>query len=603
MQNHRRHAASIALVLAVVASVLAFAPTTSGAATQTVTAYATADGRVSSRYPNANYSSSALHAAASPVEVSYLRFDVPTGSGTLASAKLRLYATSNEPGGVDVRAAGNSWSESTLTWRRRSSTNGLVGRSTPIFRNTWVEIDITDDVVVGTTQSFVLNGADDVWFRSSEQTNPPRLVLEFDDGAPEPTDVTVSVDRSSRQMTSSMAVGTTLNRFTLRPDGDPAAIARGEDMQRKSAVFQIQPVMGNGARNPNPSPGVYDWESLDDQIAQIERTGGIPVINMWGAPDWMKGGQPGETEWGLQEVAPLPEYYDDFAELARRVAIRYPQVRHYIVWNETKGLWNRDLANYDYVEYTRMYNKIYDALKMVDSSIAVGGPYLVIEGTGSLADNKIFTREPLLERNLTFLQYWLDHARGADFLAVDRKIAQRKDEYPYSRDELMALTPWFAEVNRRLQQVTSLPIWWTETYFRCDTNPQFMAAGLASMLRHQLIAGSAVSLRWSPERQPGADEAGCVYPADDMQNLWTSTQVPGGGQPLPAFEVYEAFKRNFGPGRSIYETTTTSTNLEALANWSVTLLVNKSPQTLTVRIDGDVLTLPPYDVMVHDRNA
>ncbi len=590
-------------MLAAVAAVLVLAPAPSGAVTQTVTAYATADGRVSSQYPYANYRSSALHASENPKEVSYLRFDVPTGNGVLTSAKLVLYATSNDAGGVDVRGAGNDWSEGELTWRRRSSTTGLVGRSTPIFRNTWVEIDITAGVVPGTTQSFVLNGAEDVWFRASEQTNPPRLVLEFDDGTPPPTDVDVSIDRSGRQMTSSMAVGTTLNRFTLRPDGDPDAIARGEDFQRRSAVYQVQPVMGNGARNPNPSPGVYDWESLDDQIEQIERTGGIPVINMWGAPDWMKGGQPGETEWGLQEVAPLPEHYNDFAELARRVAIRYPQIRHYIVWNETKGMWNPDMANYDYVEYTRMYNKVYDALKMVDPTLEVGGPYLVIEGTGSLADGKIFTREPLLERNLEFLQYWLEHSHGADFLAVDRKLAQRKDQYPYTRDELMALTPWFGEVNRRIQQVTSLPIWWAETYFRCDTNAQFMAAGLASMLRHQLLAGTEVSLRWSPERQPGADEAGCVYPADDMQNLWTSTQVAGGGQALPAFEVYEAFKRNFGPGRSIYESTTTSEHLETLANWYVTLLINKSPETLTVRIDGDVVQLPPYGFMVHDRGA
>ncbi|OLT10047.1 hypothetical protein BJF78_29420 [Pseudonocardia sp. CNS-139] len=58
------------------------------------------------------------------------------------------------------------------------------------------------------------------------------------------------------------------------------------------------------------------------------------------APDWMKGGEPGETDWSRIEVAPDPAHYADFAALAVDVARRYPQVRHFVVWNELKGFFD-----------------------------------------------------------------------------------------------------------------------------------------------------------------------------------------------------------------------------------------------------------------------
>ena len=69
----------------------------------------------------------------------------------------------------------------------------------------------------------------------------------------------------------------------------------------------------------------------------IADSGVTPVITLCCAPDWMKGGQPGETDWSRLEVAPDPAHFADFAELAADVAKRYPQVKHFIVWNELKG--------------------------------------------------------------------------------------------------------------------------------------------------------------------------------------------------------------------------------------------------------------------------
>ena len=68
-------------------------------------------------------------------------------------------------------------------------------------------------------------------------------------------------------------------------------------------------------------------------------TGGTKIITLCGAPDWMKGGKAGQTDWNKLEVAPTPNHYADFAQLAKQIALRYPDVQYFQVWNELKGMW------------------------------------------------------------------------------------------------------------------------------------------------------------------------------------------------------------------------------------------------------------------------
>ncbi len=107
---------------------------------------------------------------------------------------------------------------------------------------------------------------------------------------------------------------------------------QGADSGRKAAsallsghpMPQNQHTMGWGAGNPEPSPGRYDFADLDRRIALMRRTGTAPVLTLCCAPDWMKGGEPGRTDW-LQkalETAPTPEHYKDFAALAGKIARR-----------------------------------------------------------------------------------------------------------------------------------------------------------------------------------------------------------------------------------------------------------------------------------------
>lgn len=82
----------------------------------------------------------------------------------------------------------------------------------------------------------------------------------------------------------------------------------------------------------------------------IRSTGGTPVIKFrcCCAPDWIKGGRPGEAGWRRLEEPLLAQHYDDFAPLAATVARRYRDVRQLQVWNEFKRFWNR----WDYKSHT-----------------------------------------------------------------------------------------------------------------------------------------------------------------------------------------------------------------------------------------------------------
>ena len=130
--------------------------------------------------------------------------------------------------------------------------------------------------------------------------------------------------------------------------------------------------MGWGAGNPEPSPGEYDWGSLDTRVELMRRTGARIVITLCCAPDWMKGGEPGETDWSnlegsiaiafthfstplptqhskespMMQVAPLPEHYADFADLCAKVAERYPDVEAFQGGNPQFTRW-RHILNGD----------------------------------------------------------------------------------------------------------------------------------------------------------------------------------------------------------------------------------------------------------------
>ena len=198
--------------------------------------------------------------------------------------------------------------------------------------------------------------------------------------------------------------------------------------------------------------------------------------------------------------------------------------------------------------------------------------------------------DPLTAVDREHLRYWLDNATGADFVVIDRSVHPTHDDNRYSRAQYLDLTRWHGRIVEQVRQMTSLPVWFAEDYFRNDPDWRFQAAGLASMLAAELRGGASASLRWGPQ---GTDDR---HTRGNPQSLFSSTLRPGGGQRFPAYRVYEAFARHFKPGTRLVQSQSGSpSRLEVLASPRVTLLINRRPRTLRVRLDGDLLRLKPYE--------
>ena len=405
------------------------------------------------------------------------------------------------------------------------------------------------------------------------------------------SDVSVSVDLNRPLLTSRFELGATYMHYTLDSWGNAAAVANGKGVLGAAVRYHNQHIMGFGADNPEPSPGVYNWGSLDARMQTIRSMGGTPVFTLCCAPTWMVDPSwTAGTDWSKLEWAPLPQRYTDFANLARQVALRYPDVKYFQVWNEFKGLWSPGLNNWDYIAYTRLYNLVYDAVKSANPSAQVGGPYLVIEGTCS-GPSAWWASCPITARNNTVLDYWLAHKHGADFIAVDRKTQDGHDPSRYTPAQLLAFTQTFHSVTQQLRAKTSLPVWWSENYFVGSSNWTYQAAGMASMLFQEVSAGASVSLLWEPQAPPGNPYGG------NNENLFSNTLVAGGGQPYPTAQVYRDFHQYFGPGTQLYAATSSSPFIEVLASAQKTMLINLQPDAVQASVNGVPVALSGYQVM------
>jgi hypothetical protein len=392
---------------------------------------------------------------------------------------------------------------------------------------------------------------------------------------------------------STTLLGITHTRESADGWNDPLAVARARRLIPRLASVQNQHVMGWGALNPEPSPGVFRWGSLDARVALMRRTGGTPVITLCCAPDWMKGGRAGATDWSRIERAPAREHFPDFAALARAVARRYPHVRHFQVWNELKGFHDRSRNRWDIEAYTELYNQVYDALKSVDPAIQVGGPYVPVDSwsraSGASHPSDVGGAWGVLDgRALDALDFWLAHKHGADFVTVDASTA--------TKDRGLVTDPFtarrkLAAVNGWLRSRTTLPIWWAEWYAPAGAAAgaaKRAAVGAAAVLA-LAASGADVALAWGPQ----ADGSACGA------CLWTDTAARDGGRPTPAGRVTARLRGALATGGTVTEEPTSTARLLAYRVGERCVLVNRT--SAPVRggcAAGGERGLRPYEVAV-----
>lgn len=296
-----------------------------------------------------------------------------------------------------------------------------------------------------------------------------------------------------------MMLGVTHGQYSLDSWLPQPELATGEHILGATPLLQNQHIMGFGVLNPEPSPGVYDWSRLDERMDLITRTAGIPVITLCCAPDWMKGGQPGTTDWNNLAAAPRREHYADFANLAAKVALRYPQVRYFQVWNELKGFWDDAAANWDITDFTDFYNQVYDAVKRVRPDAEIGGPYVVLD-LFAATNHPSTMKGPygvVDQRSLDAITYWNAHKHGADFVALDASTLTRDKGLIAPPSEANAI---YSDATTWAHQLTGLPVWWSEFYPEAPENTdQARAVVTLDAVARAAQAGAAAMLLWQPE--------------------------------------------------------------------------------------------------------
>jgi hypothetical protein len=427
------------------------------------------------------------------------------------------------------------------------------------------------------------------------------MLLGFARGPARSNRITLKVDAAKVIGISHLQLGVTHTQYSADSYNNASAVARARSLLQSSVVFQNQHMMGWGAGNPEPTPGHYDFSSLDARVALMRATGATPVITLCCAPDWMKGGAAGSTDWSTLAQEPDPAHFGDFATLAATVAARYRDVKYFQVWNELKGFWRPGLHRYDYEGYTELYNQVYDAIKAVRPDAQIGGPYAVISSFSPNADTGSRSSVggaygKIDQRPLDAIMYWLAHKHGADFITLDAGTDNKDggSTGAYTGAQKFAdVAAWL----RKLPESTypgahTLPLWWAE--WKVETSPaskdlgyltSIVASGLATTLR----SGASVALIWGAQ--------GDAQGIGDPEGLFTDTRTSSGGAPTPLADVLRGLRTSFPPGTRLVHASTSSNNIDVLASARNVMLVNHSAHATSVRFGSKRFQLARYGVL------
>ncbi|MER6000971.1 xylan 1,4-beta-xylosidase [Nonomuraea angiospora] len=366
----------------------------------------------------------------------------------------------------------------------------------------------------------------------------------------------------------------------------PQVVEEARGVLGRVPMLQNQHIMGWGVGNPEPSPGQFNFRDLDRRLKFMASSRAVPVITLCCAPDWMKGGQAGRTDWSKNHtVAPKREHFDDYAKLAATVAKQYPTVKHYMVWNEFKGFWDPSTNRWDAEGYTELYNKVYAALKKVNKDIQVGGPYIPIETNSKGGPSELSGPWGTVDqRALDAITYWLEHKKGADFVVVDgASMTNDRGNVPddfAAQAKFAAITTWLR------QQSKDLPVWWAEWYVEPENSGWSEAkrtAVQATALMEFAKSGVTTALYWNPQQKSEGDCAGC---------LWS----PKVGGEMPMAGLLSGFTKWFPSGVRVEPVTTSDPKIKAIGQERQVVMVNTSDREVTATVDGRQVTLKPHEI-------
>lgn len=289
MKRTRR--AVLVLLSIVLLPILALAGTPTPASATTTTLVAQADAFVLSTAPDANRGNSTPLRIRDDVKRSYFRFNLlalPPGE-SITGATFKVFATSTRkcPQGAELlRAANDSWGESSITWNNQPGTTGeALATATSWTTNSYVSFDVTSAVGDSIAMSFVLRHAPgcsptgDATFQSREATSKPQLVLETtSSGTPQCSD---GIDNDSDGQTDfpndTGCVDANDNDETDAPPPSAAAV---------KPVLETPPVDGSEDAADDPAIWVHPTDRSKSLIIGSNKnptgSGGLHVYNLAG---------------------------------------------------------------------------------------------------------------------------------------------------------------------------------------------------------------------------------------------------------------------------------------------------------------------------------
>jgi hypothetical protein len=199
-------------------------PTASISAVSSTTFVAEADAQVDEENPDNNAGNSTflqVDGESEPAVESFIRFTIAGISGSIQSARLRVYDTTNDSNnGPAVYATDASWTETGITWNTRPErTSEELDNQGIIRTEAWAEYDVTAAVMSNGTFSFVLtaDSSDAATFSSREGSQPPELVISLAGSSASVADTATALPASATPTSAApLASGTLL----FAPDAD-----------------------------------------------------------------------------------------------------------------------------------------------------------------------------------------------------------------------------------------------------------------------------------------------------------------------------------------------------------------------------------------------
>jgi hypothetical protein len=138
------------------------------------------DAYVSSARPDVNTGSSpVLRTASRPKIRSYITFSLTGLSGTVTSARLRLWSNVADLRGAAVHAVDRSWNENSITNATAPAPGGTVAQTGMVSAGAWVTVDVTPLVLGNGLVRMALTqvGSGSGQYDSREGAHPPVLVV------------------------------------------------------------------------------------------------------------------------------------------------------------------------------------------------------------------------------------------------------------------------------------------------------------------------------------------------------------------------------------------------------------------------------------------